>query len=393
VLLTLIGALRRRRPDWRLGLVAFEPGALIDVAHDAGCDVRVLPAPARLLTLGEHARSTRSTAFAALRAAVAVGRYRSLLAAEIARWQPDLVHANGLKAHVLSAMAVNGRPLVWHMHDYIGGRRVSTALLRRYAPRASRAVAVSRSVAGDLRTSLGPRVAVDTVYNGVDPRLFTDEADPLDLDGLAGLAPAPDGTTRVGLVATYAHWKGHRTFLDALAALPASLPVRAYVIGGPVYATRGSQLSRADILDLVRERHLESRVGLVPFQQAMAPVYRALDVVVHASTLPEPFGLVIVEAMFCGVAVIASASGGSGELVGDNATGLLHQAGNSRELAQAVERLVRDESLRARLAAAGRAHATARFDAGAMSCAFERLYEELCPRASEQGARGDDGRR
>jgi glycosyltransferase involved in cell wall biosynthesis len=79
--------------------------------------------------------------------------------------------------------------------------------------------------------------------------------------------------------------------------------------------------------------------------------------------------------------------------VADNATGLLHQAGNSRELAQAVERLVRDESLRARLAAAGRAHATARFDAGAMSCAFERLYEELCPRASEQGARGDDGRR
>jgi glycosyltransferase involved in cell wall biosynthesis len=63
----------------------------------------------------------------------------------------------------------------------------------------------------------------------------------VDLDALAGLPPAPAGVVRVGLVATFARWKGHITFLEALSRLPESLPVRGYIIGGPVYETAGSR--------------------------------------------------------------------------------------------------------------------------------------------------------
>jgi len=59
---------------------------------------------------------------------------------------------------------------------------------------------------------------------------------------------------------------------------------------------------------------IENRVGFVPFQDNPADVYRALDIVVHASTKPEPFGRTIVEAMACGKPVIAAQTGGAAEL-------------------------------------------------------------------------------
>ena len=70
-----------------------------------------------------------------------------------------------------------------------------------------------------------------------------------DLDALAGIAPVTAGTIRVGLVATMARWKGHEVFLRAIAQLPDGLRsrVRAYVIGGAIYPTRGSQLSADEL--------------------------------------------------------------------------------------------------------------------------------------------------
>ena len=63
-------------------------------------------------------------------------------------------------------------------------------------------------------------------------------------------------------------------------------------------------------------------VGFVPFVEDPVPVYRALDVVLHASTQPEPFGLTVVEAMACGRAVVVSAAGGAAELFTDGVDAL-----------------------------------------------------------------------
>ena len=53
--------------------------------------------------------------------------------------------------------------------------------------------------------------------------------------------PPARPVVRIGLVATFARWKGHEVFLRALAAMPKDEPVRGYIIGGPVYDTAGSQ--------------------------------------------------------------------------------------------------------------------------------------------------------
>ena len=83
---------------------------------------------------------------------------------------------------------------------------------------------------------------------------------------------------------------------------------------------------------------LGDRVGFVPFQRDVAPVYRALDVVVHASTKREPFGLSVLEAMACGRPVIVSDAGGVRELVTHGDQGLTHPPGDVDALAGATLR-------------------------------------------------------
>src|ERR671913_173564 len=192
--------------------------------------------------VGESGGSTAATLARLAAGAWPLPSYTRRLRAHLSAWSPDIVHANGLKAHVLAAWASpRSARVVWHVHDYVSTRRISSVLLRRHARRAAVVVANSHDVAADVRTVLGARVRVEVVHNGVDAQRFHPIGDIIDLDAAAGLPPAPAGTRRVGLVATYARWKGHETFLHALAGAAAA-PVRGYIVGGPVYETSGSQL-------------------------------------------------------------------------------------------------------------------------------------------------------
>jgi glycosyltransferase involved in cell wall biosynthesis len=289
-----------------------------------------------------------------------VRRLRGLLR----RLRPDLVHSNGMKAHVLSVLTTpRGVPVVWHIRDYIGDRPVMRWLLRA-VPRPALAVANSRSVADDARRVL-PGVRVETVLNAIDTDRFAPgPGDATGLDRLAGLPPGPSEAVRVGLVATFARWKGQDVFLRAAAAVALRAdprPARFYVVGSPIYATAGSQFSEAELRNLAAELGVADRVGFIPYQPDTAAVYRALDVAVHASTRPEPFGLTIAEAMGCGKPVVVAAAGGAAELFTPGHDGLGHTPGDATGLADAIARLTSDPGLRAQLGANARRTAVDRF--------------------------------
>jgi glycosyltransferase involved in cell wall biosynthesis len=190
------------------------------------------------------------------------------------------------------------------------------------------------------------------------------------LDLLAGLSPPRAEIVRVGLVATYGRWKGHDVFLDALARVSSSAPgVRGYIIGGPLYDTCDSQYTRAELQAMIESRRLNDRVGLTGFVDPGAAM-RALDVIVHASTQPEPFGLVIAEAMACGRTVIATGHGGAAEFIADGQNALIARAADRRALADAIERLIRDPRLRKDLGARAR-------DTALERCSPERMASQV----------------
>jgi glycosyltransferase involved in cell wall biosynthesis len=97
---------------------------------------------------------------------------------------------------------------------------------------------------------------------------------------------------------------------------------------------------------------------------------------VFPSTWPEPLGNVVHEAMSRGRAVIGTTPGGHGEMITDGRTGLLVPAGETAPLAAAMQRLILDPDLRARLGAAGRKAAEA-FSTAAVMPHFEEMYERL----------------
>ena len=99
-----------------------------------------------------------------------------------------------------------------------------------------------------------PGLPVQVVYNTVDADKFSPRRDGGWLDAAAGLPPAGGEVVRIGLIATYALWKGHELFLEAASRLSAEAPrnVCFYIIGGPIYATGGSQFSREELRSLTR---------------------------------------------------------------------------------------------------------------------------------------------
>ncbi|MCS7272052.1 MAG: glycosyltransferase family 4 protein, partial [Gemmataceae bacterium] len=292
--------------------------------------------------------------------------------------------SNGIKTHLLSSVTVPaGIRLIWHIHDFYSQRRWSGWLLRRLRLRVTGTIAVSQAIAADLHWVL-PGVPITVVPNAVDTEHFCPgPAETNMLDCCAGLPIPNRPIVRLGLVATYARWKGHLVLLDAIARLLTmhpSLPARWYLIGGPIYHTT-AQFTETELRDAVRARGLQDRIGFIPFVADPVPIYRSLDVVVHASNQPEPFGLTIVEAMACGRAVIVSAAGGAAELFthGVDAWGV--RPGDVQELAEAMFRLSTDADLRRRLGQAARCTAVERFDRRLMGQRLLQLYRSLIPSA------------
>jgi glycosyltransferase involved in cell wall biosynthesis len=186
---------------------------------------------------------------------------------------------------------------------------------------------------------------------------------------------------RVGLVATYARWKGHELFLEAAARARRLAPeagLRFAITGGPIYRTRGSQYSVEELRALAG--HLGLEVDWAPFTEDAPAAYRALDVVVHASTRPEPFGRTIVEAMACGRAVVASGEGGPLEIVTPEVDGLIFTPRDPDALARAIARLALEPPLRERLGAAARETAVARFGRARLGPALLALYRRVLER-------------
>jgi glycosyltransferase involved in cell wall biosynthesis len=394
-LLDLLAVVRAARPGWSLRVLLGDDGPLRAAVEGLGVACALMPLPARLAELGDAGlglgagRGRLALTARGPGAAVSASSYLARLRRRLRAERPDLVQTNGMKAHLLGAWAApRGVPVVWHLHDYLGARAVMARLLRwsARARREVRGVAVSHSVADDARRVLGARVPVEPIYNAIDlARFAPGPGDPSWLDAQASMAPPPaPGTVRLGLVATYARWKGHDVFLEAVARVATNLPARFYIIGGPLYRSSGSQLDPTALRARADALGLSERLGFIGHQPDPEAVYRALDVVVHASTKPEPFGRVIVEAMACGRAVIVARGGGAAELFEDGVSALGCPPGDPKALAGVMTRLIANPDLRRDLGAGGRAEAIARFDRGQRAEEWMRIYEPAV-RFTEQG--------
>jgi glycosyltransferase involved in cell wall biosynthesis len=186
----------------------------------------------------------------------------------------------------------------------------------------------------------------------------------------------PPDVPIVGLVGRLQPWKGQDELLRAHALLrERGVRLHTVIVGGDSYGL--SPEYAASLQPLARELGIAGEVTMTGEVPDAGPYIRRMDVLVNASD-PEPFGIVILEGMARGVAVVAVDSGGPQEFVDNGVTGVLAASGRPAALADALAPLLASTQRRAEIGASGRACYELEYTTAAMRRRFfARLREAL----------------
>lgn len=343
---TVLAGARERGHEFEL--VFFEPGPWPAELERAGFRVEVLDA-GRLRQ--------------AHRAALTVTRLTRIFRSR----NPDVILNWAAKTHLYGAPAamlagMRDRVVLWQhvipSNAWID--RVATLL-------PASAIGCYCRQAATAQARMFPSRPVFVIPPGVSaPALDADDRRALDL---------PADVPVVGMVGRLQPWKGQDRLLRAHALLrERGLPVHTVIVGGDAYGL--SPDYAASLPKLVERLGLLGEVTMTGQVADAGPYIDQMDILVNASD-PEPFGIVLLEGMARGVAVVAVDAGGPAEFVEQGRTGQLARSGDPAALADAVESLLRTPTLRESVARAGREAYLREFTDAALHERFFSLLERL----------------
>lgn len=282
--------------------------------------------------------------------------------------KPDLVHLNDVvcvsRSGIMAARWA-GVPAVCHLRAMAWRNhfdRWISRWLKGY-------ICISHAVDAHQRT-LGGRIAPSwVVYNGTEL---------IDANALPSRVQArqefgwDDSHQVVGCVGRLVRWKGQDVFVRALGLLVERYPhLRALIVGGQAI----NELEyAAHLQNLVQEAGLSDVVCFTGHRQDLPRVLRAMDIMVHSSVAPEPFGRVLIEAMAAGVTVIGSDAGAVPEIVEHERTGLLVTPGDPEAMAEAIESALLSPEKRAQWQLVARQVVAERFSAADYAMGVQCVY-------------------
>jgi glycosyltransferase involved in cell wall biosynthesis len=260
----------------------------------------------------------------------------------------DLIHLNNTPdsqlAPALAAKAL-GIPCVAHYRGPPGSLDPSLGLaIRVHLP--DHHIAISRFIADQATSMLTPQDRLSIVHDAIDLDVFhPGERDPK----IRAELSVPDEAVLVGHFGRVIWWKGTQQFIRAFARVAAELPEAWAIIVGDASDDDPGYMDqvRAEAADL----GIADRTVFSGYRSDVPDLMRACDVVAHSSITPEPFGMVIAEAMACGVPVVAANAGGPLEIVRDGVDGLLADPWDAKAFGAALETLMADPALRATMGA------------------------------------------
>ena len=348
-------------------VILAENGPLVGLLERAGADVTVLPMDARTRDTN---RANVRPGLLPLTAAWHALTYTVRLAHLLRKERPDLVHTNTLKASLYGGAAARLArvPLVWHVRDRIANDYMpaTTARSIRFLARWLPHGIIANSMATQATLSDGKHQRTKDCTVVYDP-----------LPTVPNLG-ATGAEVTIGIVGRLSPWKGQDLFLRAFAQAFPGGAERALIVGSAMFGEDAYAVSLDSLID---ELGLRERVTLVGFTEDVWPVLASLTVLVHASTLPEPFGQVVLEGLAAGVPVIASNAGGPAEIITHEVNGILVAPNDVAALAKAMCRLANDTDLQIRLRDAGRQRA-ADFTAAELGSQVTRFYDRVLDKSN-----------
>jgi glycosyltransferase involved in cell wall biosynthesis len=328
----------------------------------AGCSVELLPLAEGARSLSRSAVSDRGLpVWPVLTTAAHVLR----LARRLRQLAPDIVHTNSLKSALYGGLAARlaGIPVVWQVND-----RVAVDYLSRSGVRLIRAAAARLPDHIIVNSAATSATLPDSRPVTVIPPMIP----PAPARAKRAVGPGPGGL-RIGIVGRLSPWKGQDLFLQAFAAAFPDGGATAVIVGAALF---GEDEVEPGLRALAEDLGVGDRVELLGHRNDVTEVMAGIDILVHASVIPEPFGMVVAEGMALGLPVVAADAGGPAEIINDGVDGLLYPMADASALADRLQRLASDDGLRQRLGEGGRAR-SALFAPDVVAPAVQAVYSAV----------------
>ncbi len=336
--------------------------------HAAGARTLIVPVGVRARAAGRLGRLFTRAVNHCLTYLVMPRRLARILRSE----KIDLVHLNnsirGNHAWMLAARLA-GVPCITHERAL---RRGFVARDRRLARDLGAVICISSAVRENFVAYGLGELPLVTIFNGLDPAQMKCTRAAADVRAEIGVAP---DSRLIGIVGNIKPWKGQEVVIRAVGLLRDEFPDLACVLIGDTSPNAAAY--REQMLALTRELGIEKRVHITGFRNDVPDYINALDIQVHASIDPEPFGRVLLEAMALSKPLVASNGGAAPEIVKHEQTGLLFEPGNPTALAAALRTLLADRPRAAAMGAAGHARLLADFSIHRNIELTQQIYERL----------------
>lgn len=343
-------------------------GPLYDALKASGIEVHILP----LALLGRYLMNIRKLSYfflTLIRSIVALSRFcrgRGI----------DIVYSNTLAVISGAIWArLASKKHVWHVRDVAPANRFQKRILRGMLITLSDVVICNSNATRDAwinENGKAGRTVIKVIHNGVSDPPPVGAAERTELRTSLNMM---SGDLLVTCVGRINHWKGQEVLVRAAERLwkRGWRNLHFLFVGSP---PAGQEHYLTNLEEMIAKSEAASILHVVGFRENIWPVWAATDIAVLPSVEPEPFGLVVIEAMAMSCPVIATAHGGPLEIIDDGCSGSLVKAGDVEELADGIEKLARDAVMRQEMGAAGRSRFLKSFSAEQCTSNLIQLLNE-----------------
>jgi glycosyltransferase involved in cell wall biosynthesis len=291
----------------------------------------------------------------------------------------DLIYTHTLAA-LIGIMFAKKRNIkhLWHVQEIIAKPKIFNFLFKKILSLNYNHKVVYDSIATmNFWIANNPKLAKksEAVWNGIETKNIKSFTDVELQEVRENFFFSSKDEIIISLVGRINSWKGQELLLNSFNQLVKKHNnIKLVYLGS---APPNQEIFEIELKNQISEFGLENKVVLIPFQKEIEKFWNSIDIAVVPSTEPEPFGMVVIEAMLAKKPVVASNHGGPTEIILEKETGLLFESNNHNSLSDALEKLIKDKQLRKSYGVNGFNRVNKTFSLKNHVNRFEKIFEEL----------------
>lgn len=280
----------------------------------------------------------------------------------ISEFSPDIIHTRLSSAARIGGFWAKktGIPVIQTVDKYPKAH---------YHKNADHLIACSESVKNYMIGLGYPESIISTVYNPVDPQKYVFEKDKA-LNAREKLGIRPDEKIVLG-AGRFVDWKGFDILIRAFSSFLSNYQGKARLL------LLGDGEEKQNLCKLIKTLEIEERVIMPGFMEDIRPYMWVSDVFVLPSKKPEPFGVVLIEAMASGLASIATRSGGPMEIIEDGINGCLVEIDSYNAMSEKISLLLNEDEIKNRIAQKGIETVSKKFNVQDIAVKHIEIYSKL----------------